>query len=116
MEMERRLASPDASFDLPTDVDDDDNTFSPAAYLTSPEKSDPSLQLEQTDYSDFQNQRLTNALGTLDERSRDIISQRWLNDDKKATLHTLADKYDVSAERIRQIENSAMKKLKALMI
>jgi RNA polymerase sigma-32 factor len=116
MEMERRLASPDASFDLPSDADDEDNSFSPSAYLTGPEKSDPSLQLEQTDYSDYQNQRLTNALGTLDERSRDIISQRWLNDDKKATLHTLADKYDVSAERIRQIENNAMKKLKALMI
>ncbi|PHS26170.1 MAG: RNA polymerase sigma factor RpoH [Methylophaga sp.] len=116
MEMERRLASPDASFDLPTNVDDDDNTFSPAAYLTGPEKSDPSLQLEQTDYSDYQNQRLTNALATLDERSRDIISQRWLNEDKKATLHTLADKYQVSAERIRQIESNAMKKLKNLMV
>ncbi|MBL1320176.1 MAG: RNA polymerase sigma factor RpoH [Methylophaga sp.] len=116
MEMERRLASPDASFDLPSDASEEDNSFSPAAYLTGPEKSDPSLQLEQTDYSNYQNQRLTNALGTLDERSRDIISQRWLNDDKKATLHTLADKYDVSAERIRQIENNAMKKLKGLMI
>lgn len=115
MEMERRLASPDASFDLPTNVDEDDNAFSPAAYLTGPEKSDPSLQLEQTDYSDYQNQRLTHALATLDERSRDIISQRWLNDDKKATLHTLADKYQISAERIRQIENNAMKKLKGLM-
>lgn len=116
MEMERRLASPDASFDLPSDATDDDNTFSPAAYLTGPEKSDPSLQLEQTDYSDYQNQRLTNALATLDDRSRDIISQRWLHDDNKTTLHTLADKYHVSAERIRQIENNAMKKLKALMI
>lgn len=115
MEMERRLASPDASFDLPTNVDEDDNAFSPAAYLTGPEKSDPSLQLEQTDYTDHQNQRLTHALATLDERSRDIISQRWLNDDKKATLHTLADKYQISAERIRQIENNAMKKLKGLM-
>jgi RNA polymerase sigma-32 factor len=116
MEMERRLASPDASFDLPSDTDDEDNTFSPVAYLTGPENSDPSQQLEQADYSNFQNQRLMNALATLDDRSRDIISQRWLDDDSKATLHDLAAKYNVSAERIRQIENNAMKKLKALMI
>jgi len=115
MEMERRLASPDASFDLPSDVDDEDNTFSPVAYLTGPEKSDPSLALEQSDYSDNQNLRLENALSTLDDRSRDIVSQRWLNDDGKTTLHTLADQYHVSAERIRQIENNAMKKLKVLM-
>ncbi len=116
MEMERRLASPDASFDLPSDTDDEDNTFSPIAYLTGPENSDPSQQLEQADYSDFQNQRLMNAVATLDERSRDIISQRWLDDDSKATLHDLADKYQVSAERIRQIESNAMKKLKILMV
>ncbi len=115
MDMERRLAQPDTSFDLPSDADDEDNTFSPVAYLTGPENSDPSLQLEQTDYTDYQHQRLTNALATLDDRSRDIVSQRWLNDDGKVTLHTLADKYQVSAERIRQIENNAMKKLKGLM-
>ena len=115
MEMERRLAQPDTSFDLPTDSDDDDNSFSPVAYLTGPELSDPSQQLEQSDFSDYQQKKLSNALATLDERSRDIVSQRWLNDDGKATLHTLADQYQVSAERIRQIENNAMKKLKALM-
>jgi len=115
MEMERRLASPDASFDLPSDTDDEDSTFAPAGYLTAPENTDPSQHLEQTDYTDYQNQRLTHALEALDDRSRDIISQRWLNDDKKATLHTLADKHQVSAERIRQIENNAMKKLKHCM-
>jgi len=115
MEMERRLSSPDASFDLPTDADDDENTFSPAAYLTGPDNSDPSIALEHSDYSDNQTQKLENALSTLDDRSRDIVSQRWLNDDKKATLHTLADQYQVSAERIRQIENNAMKKLKTLI-
>ena len=115
MDMERRLAQPDTSFDLPSDADDDDNTFSPAAYLTGPENSDPSLQIEQTDYTNYQHQRLANALATLDERSRDIVSQRWLNDDGKVTLHTLADQYQISAERIRQIENNAMKKLKGLM-
>ncbi len=115
MEMERRLAQPDTSFDLPTHDDDDENQFSPSAYLTGPEQSDPSLHLEQADYSDHQEQRLNYALSTLDERSQDILRQRWLNDEGKATLHTLADVYQVSAERIRQIENNALKKLKHLM-
>ena len=115
MEMERRLAQPDTSFDLPSDMDDDDNHFSPVAYLTAPETSDPSLTLENNDFSDYQHVKLTNALASLDERSRDIISQRWLQDEDKATLHTLADQYQVSAERIRQIENNAMKKLQKLM-
>lgn len=116
MDMERRLAQPDTSFDLPSDsADDEDNSFSPAAYLAGPEHSDPSLQLEQSDFSNFQNQKLTNALATLDDRSRDIVSQRWLNDDGKVTLHTLADQYQISAERVRQIENNAMKKLKHLI-
>jgi RNA polymerase sigma-32 factor len=115
MEMERRLAQPDTSFELPSDTDDEDNHFSPVAYLAAPENSDPSQQLEQDDYADYQQQKLENALSTLDDRSRDIIMQRWLDDENKATLHTLADQYQVSAERIRQIENNAMKKLKTLM-
>ena len=116
MDMERRLAQPDASFDLPVDADDEDNTFSPAAYLTVPEQTDPSIQLERVDHKDFQEQKLSNALATLDERSQDILRQRWLNDEGKATLHTLADHYQVSAERIRQIENNALKRLKNLMV
>jgi RNA polymerase sigma-32 factor len=115
MEMERRLAQPDTSFDLPADSDDEETHFSPVAYLAAPDNSDPSQQLEQDNFSDYQQQKLANALSTLDERSRDIISQRWLNDEDKATLHTLADQYQVSAERIRQIENNAMKKLKKMM-
>lgn len=116
MEMERRLAQPDTSFDLPNDVDDDENNYSPVAYLAANDNSDPSNQLEDDNYTDYQQQKLSNALATLDERSRDIIMQRWLNEDNKATLHTLADQYQVSAERIRQIENNAMKKLKHLMV
>ena len=116
MDMERRLAQPDTSFDLPSDADDDDYSFSPAAYLEGPENADPSIQLEQVDYADDQHHKLVEALESLDERSRDIVSQRWLNDDGKSTLHTLADQYQVSAERIRQIENNAMKKLKHLMV
>lgn len=115
MEMERRLAQPDTSFDLPSDSDDDESHYSPVAYLAAPDNADPSQQLEQADYTDYQQQKLSNALSTLDDRSRDIIMQRWLNDENKATLHTLADQYQVSAERIRQIENNAMKKLKVLM-
>ncbi|KKM91973.1 hypothetical protein LCGC14_1223120 [marine sediment metagenome] len=115
MEMERRLAQPDTSFDLPNDVDDEDNNYSPVAYLAAVDNSDPSKQLEKDDYTDYQQTKLTNALATLDDRSRDIITQRWLNEDDKSTLHTLADQYQVSAERIRQIENNAMKKLKQLM-
>ena len=115
MEMERRLASPDASFDLPSDSDDDEHSFSPVGYLTGPEDADPSLALEHDDYATHQSKRLENALSTLDDRSRDIVSQRWLNEGGKATLHNLADQYQVSAERIRQIENNAMKKLKHLI-
>ena len=114
--MENRLSQPDASFDLPSDAGDEDNTFSPAAYLTAPENSDPAAELEQTDYASFQHNRLSHALGTLDPRSRDIISQRWLKEEGKSTLHKLAAQYDVSAERIRQIEGNAIKKLQALLI
>jgi RNA polymerase sigma-32 factor len=116
MDMERRLSQPDASFDLPALNDDDETNFSPVAYLTGPDNSDPSIELEKSDSTNYEHQKLTNALATLDDRSRDIVSQRWLNDDGKATLHTLADQYQVSAERIRQIENNAMKKLKHLMV
>lgn len=115
MDMERRLAQPDTAFDLPVDSDDEDNQFSPAAYLTGPDNADPSLQLEQDDYEDHQQRKLVDALSALDERSRDIISQRWLQEDEKATLHELADHYQVSAERIRQIESNALKKLKKFM-
>jgi RNA polymerase sigma-32 factor len=115
MEMERRLAQPDTSFDLPSDADDDEYSASPSGYLTAPEQADPSRALEKADYESYQQKKLANALSTLDDRSRDIIAQRWLSEDNKATLHELAAQYDVSAERIRQIENNAMKKLKKLM-
>ncbi|NQY51653.1 MAG: RNA polymerase sigma factor RpoH [Piscirickettsiaceae bacterium] len=115
LEMECRLAQPDTSFDLSVDVDDEDNSCPPAAYISAPDNSDPSLKLEHDDSSNYQHQKLTNALANLDSRSRDIISRRWLNDDNKDTLHNLAKRYRVSAERIRQIEHNAMKKLKILM-
>ncbi len=119
MDMERRLAQPDASFDPPADADpeaNDNNDFSPAAYLQAPAESDPSLYLEQANFSVYQRQQLSNALATLDERSRNIVEKRWLNDDGKATLQTLASQYQVSIERIRQIEHNAMKKLKEAVV
>jgi RNA polymerase sigma-32 factor len=115
LEMERRLSQPDASFDLPTESEDDEAAFSPSAYLAAPEHADPSLALEQQNYTNYQHNRLANALDSLDDRSRDIVRKRWLDDESKATLHELAAEYEVSAERIRQIENNAMKKLQHLM-
>jgi RNA polymerase sigma-32 factor len=91
LEMERRLAQPDTSFDLPSETEEDEGSFTPAAYLAAPETSDPALALEQDDYSKFQHLRLENALASLDERSRDIVRQRWLDDENKAMLHELAD-------------------------
>jgi len=110
--MESRLNSRDTSFDIPVDADED-STFAPAAYLEAAD-ADPAQQLEQADWEAFNQQRLESALQTLDERSRDILQARWLSDNK-ATLQELADKYQVSAERIRQLEKNALNKLKAAM-
>ncbi|HEY5566685.1 MAG TPA: RNA polymerase sigma factor RpoH [Gammaproteobacteria bacterium] len=110
-EMEQRLSGHDMSFD-PGPSDEED--YSPSAYLPSAD-SDPALTIEQDDWDDTTQDRLGGALEKLDERSRDIIARRWLTD-RKATLHDLAAEYDVSAERIRQIEASAITKLRALMV
>jgi len=110
--MESRLNSRDTTFDLPADLDDD-NSFAPAAYLESPEK-DPAQILEDANWEDFHQQRLQNALSSLDQRSQEILAARWLDDDK-ATLQELADRYEVSAERIRQLEKNALNKLKQAM-
>lgn len=109
LEMEKRMSSPDMSFDLPVDADDEESTYAPAAYLQNNE-GDPAKQLEQSNWDDHHNDRLHTALGQLDDRAKDILSSRWLAE-KKATLQDLANKYQVSAERIRQLEKSAMKKL-----
>lgn len=110
--MESRLNSRDTAFDLPNDADDE-TSFSPAAYLES-ESSDPAQAFEQQDWEAHHQQRLFNAIQTLDQRSQEILAARWLNEDK-ATLQELASQYQVSAERIRQLEKNAMKKLKAAM-
>jgi RNA polymerase sigma-32 factor len=111
-EMEKRLAARDMSFD-PAPEADDEELFSPAAYLPAPD-ADPALQVEDAESADDSSQRLRGALDRLDARSRDIVQRRWMSDDK-ATLHELAGKYAVSAERIRQIESSALGKLRGMM-
>ena len=111
-EMERRLSARDAIFD-PTPDADDERAFTPAAYLPSPH-SDPAELLEKRDWKDDATDRMTLALEKLDERSRHILESRWLTENKQ-TLHELADHYGVSAERIRQIEVNAIKKLRVSM-
>jgi len=112
-EMEKRLAARDLSFDPLPEADEED-TFSPAAYLPAP-GSDPAESVEDAESADDSTARLKGALGRLDARSRDIVERRWMSEGK-ATLHELAEKYGVSAERIRQIEASALGKLRGLMV
>ncbi|AOZ15085.1 MULTISPECIES: RNA polymerase sigma factor RpoH [Pseudomonas] len=109
-EMESRLTGHDMAFDPAAEADDDSAFQSPANYLED-HRYDPARQLEDADWTDNSTSNLHEALEVLDERSRDILYQRWLAEEK-ATLHDLAQKYNVSAERIRQLEKSAMNKLK----
>ena len=108
--MEGRLSSRDLGYDQPVDADDDDSWQAPQYYLED-HSGDPAQLLESSEWQDNSEAGLHHALADLDERSRDILSQRWLAE-KKATLHELAAQYGVSAERIRQLEQSAMKKLR----
>ena len=108
--MEGRLSSRDLGYDQPVDADDDDSWQAPQYYLED-HSGDPAQLLESSEWQDNSEAELHRALADLDERSRDILSQRWLAE-KKATLHELAAQYGVSAERIRQLEQSAMKKLR----
>ena len=112
-EMEGRLSSYDAAFDAGVD-DDDDTAFQAPAHYLEDKRFDPALQLEESDWEESSVSSLTAALSGLDDRSKDIIQQRWLNDEK-STLHDLAAKYGVSAERIRQLEKNAMKKVRVAM-
>ena len=109
MEMESRLNAHDLAYDNPLD-DDDDNHYAPAAYL-SDMRADPAQQLEADDWNSQHENTMMSSLQNLDDRSRTIIQRRWLDEDK-ATLHELADEYQISAERIRQLENNALKKLR----
>ncbi len=114
LEMESRLNGRDVAFDTPTDADDDERP-SPAAFLID-HAADPYGMVEAESEEETSLDTLHRGLVKLDDRSRDIIQRRWLKDDSKATLQELADEYGVSAERIRQIEANAMKKMRALFL
>lgn len=111
--MEGRLSSRDLAYDQPADNDDDDGWQAPQHFLED-QSTDPAVAVEESNWRNDSESRLHRALSGLDERSRDIVSQRWLAEDK-STLHDLAAQYGVSAERIRQLEQNAMKKLRSAM-
>jgi RNA polymerase sigma-32 factor len=112
--MEGRLASRDVAFDAPTDSDEDDVWQAPQ-YSLADADSDPGQLVELADFTEDSLARLQVALAGLDERSRDILERRWLLEEKP-TLHELAAEYDVSAERIRQLEANALKKLRTSLV
>ena len=112
-EMEGRMTAQDMGFDLSNDDDDEGGAFAPVQFIED-HSFDPAAAAEQTNYEVDAYGRMAEAMAELDDRSKDILNQRWLMDEK-ATLHELADKYGVSAERIRQLEKNAMNKLKKTM-
>jgi len=112
--MEQRLNAMDESYDIRDSDDDDSYRAAPADYLHD-SQSNPALIFEQEHTDRHDHDHLHTALASLDERSQDILRQRWLSEDKSSTLQTLAQQYGVSAERVRQLEQAAMKKLRALM-
>ena len=114
LEMEGRLTAYDAAFEAQGDDDDEGSTHvAPALYLED-NRYDPARLVEEEDYEQQSNSALHSAMEQLDDRSRNILQRRWLDDDK-STLHELAAEYNVSAERIRQLEKNAMEKIKVAM-
>jgi len=109
-EMESRMSNADVAFDADNDADDDSFHAAPAGYLQDM-RYNPEVLATQSDQEDLRQTQLRSALTSLDARSRDIIQRRWL-DEKKPTLHELADEYGISAERIRQIEMKALDVMK----
>ena len=113
-EMERRLASRDLSYDPAPDADEEEESYSPSAYLPAPD-ADPAIAVERAEWDDDVTDKVAHAMSQLDARSQAVLRARWMTD-QKATLHELADQYGVSAERIRQIEANAIKKLRKLVV
>ncbi|MBD3609034.1 MAG: RNA polymerase sigma factor RpoH [Gammaproteobacteria bacterium] len=111
VEMESRMSGHDVTFDASDNDDDESQYYAPAHYLQD-NSMEPSMLLEHQSSENHMLEQLSGALESLDERSQDILRSRWLSDDKQ-TLHDLAGKYGVSAERIRQLEKNAMNKLKS---
>ncbi|HEY7774544.1 MAG TPA: RNA polymerase sigma factor RpoH [Marinagarivorans sp.] len=114
-DMEGRLSAFDAGFDAGADDDDESTAYLAPANMLEDKRYDPAGMIEAADWEKTSVNNLEAALEQLDQRSRDILQQRWLDDDSKSTLHDLAAQYGVSAERIRQLEKNAMKKLKGIM-
>jgi RNA polymerase sigma-32 factor len=114
VQMEGRLASHDAAYDAPSGSDDDDVAPTAPVYYLEDKSMDPAQMLEDSDWEESNEALLAKGMELLDERSKDILMRRWLAENK-ATLHDLADEYGVSAERIRQIEQAAMKKIRSMM-
>jgi RNA polymerase sigma-32 factor len=112
-EMEQRLSARDLSFDPTPESGDEDESYGPALFLPAP-NADPAQSAESEQWDEDVTRRLADAMAALDARSQDIVRRRWMAEDK-ATLHELAAEYDISAERVRQIEVAAMKRLKKLM-
>jgi RNA polymerase sigma-32 factor len=112
-EMEQRLSARDLSFDPTPESGDEDESYGPALFLPAPD-ADPAVSTESAQWDEDVTRRLADAMAALDARSQDIVRRRWMAEDK-ATLHELAAEYDISAERVRQIEVAAMKRLKKLM-
>ncbi|MEH6530502.1 MAG: RNA polymerase sigma factor RpoH [Photobacterium frigidiphilum] len=110
-EMESRLAAQDPAFELPNEDDDRDAGYTAPVYFLEDKASDVALSYEENNWEKHTNNRLSNALAGLDDRSQHIVRSRWL-DDEKTTLQDLANHYGISAERVRQLEKNAMKKLK----
>ncbi len=114
LEMEKRLGTHDVAFDAPNDSDNEEEAFSPAAYLED-RRYDPANTVERDELKKRNHDQLYGAIKTLDARSQDVLQRRWLTDDK-STLQELANYYKISAERVRQIENHAIKKIKEQMV
>jgi RNA polymerase sigma-32 factor len=114
LEMEKRLGGHDLALESQSD-DDNDEQYSPIAYLQDP-RPEPADELADIQMQTLQSEGLQHALSSLDERSRHIVQARWLGKEDGATLHDLAAEYGVSAERIRQIEQKAMQKMKTLIV
>lgn len=115
LQMERRLSGGDTSYNsLPT-AGDNESVYSPEDYLAADEGFNPAVDAESGDWESHQHASLTRAMTKLDDRSRDILQSRWLNEDGKIGLQELGNKYSVSAERIRQLESAAIKKLRTAM-
>jgi RNA polymerase sigma-32 factor len=113
-EMEGRLSSQDVAFDSPEESDEGDRELASPVHYLRQANADPADLLEEDDWGDYKQQSLIRAISELDDRSQDIVRSRWLSEEK-LTLHDLAARYNVSAERIRQLENTAMKRIRRAM-